>query len=86
VILPDLPQIVAMWLNDAERELSDAADHHADGERDLADACLRGAAHCAGRAMALVPGYRPEWFWAIGRYYETRDRIVELVQARRVAA
>lgn len=43
---------------------------------------LKAAAEQAGYAMALVPAHVPEWYPEIGRYYELRDRIVELVQAR----
>jgi len=35
--------------------------------------------------IATVPEYSPEHYPTIGWYYETRDRIVELMQARVVA-
>lgn len=54
------------------------------GDRAAADDCLRRAARHARRVMASVHRYCPEEYPTIGWYYETRDRIVELMQASAV--
>lgn len=48
------------------------------------ESCLREAARHLSQVIAEVPRYAPEHYPTITWYYETRDEIVGLMQARRV--
>jgi len=68
-----------------DHELECAAFELAIGYPLAAGPYLQRAAGYARRVIATVPEYSPEHYPTIGWYYETRDRIVELMQARVVA-
>jgi len=61
--------------------LAEAATFHGNA---AGRAYLHRAAMHARDAIAAVPAYTPDHYPTIGWYYETRDRIVELMQARRL--
>ena len=65
----------------ADHCLAEAAIFHGNA---AGRAYLHRAAMHARAAIAAVPAYTPEHYPTIGWYYETRDRIVELMQARRL--
>lgn len=67
----------------ADCELRMAAYYLRREEQAACGECIANAAKHAARMIGTVHSYEPSEYPAIGKYYELRDRIVELVQARR---